>query len=142
MPDTGIFREQHRRILIKARELSQLMVADKLAEDTMDARSALAEMAGLINVHLAMEDQGLYPILLENSDPKVRREAEAYIAEMGSIGEEFKNYMQTWVHSNTAQDDPHRFIKDTRDILDKLTNRMYREDNELYILVERLDRDV
>ena len=140
MPDTRIFREQHRRILTKARELSQLMAVDKLADDAMSARLAVAELAGLINVHLAMEDQGLYPILLENSDPKVRAEAEKYIAEMGSIGGEFKEYMQTWAYTNAAEDDPKSFIKETQGILDKLSNRIYREDNELYVLVESLNQ--
>lgn len=140
MPDIKIFREQHHRILTKARELSNLMAADKLAEDDMSARLALAELAGLINVHLAMEDQGLYPILLEDSDPDVRREAQEYIDEMGSLGEEFMNYTQTWVHSNAAQQDPRLFISETREILDKLTNRIFREDHALYVLVEGLDQ--
>ncbi len=139
MLDTRIFREQHRRILTKARELSQLMSPDKLADDAISARLAVAELAGLINVHLAMEDQGLYPVLLENSDPKVRAEAEKYIAEMGSIGDEFKNYMQTWAYTTAAEDDPKNFVKETQSILAALTNRIYREDNELYVMVESLN---
>ncbi len=54
--------------------------------------------------------------------------------------DEFKEYMQTWAYTNAAEDDPKSFIKETQGILDKLSNRIYREDNELYVLVEQLDQ--
>lgn len=136
MIDTRMFREQHKRILKKAGEVSELVKKESLEGDALEARLAVAELAGWINVHLAMEDEALYPELVNAPEASVREKARDFIEEMGGIRSEFAAYVKTWAHTDAAEKEPGRFIRETNDMLRKLSNRIYREDNDLYPEVE------
>ena len=108
-----------------------------LAKDSVPARLGICELAGILNIHLAMEDQALYPHLLDHGDLKVRTLAQRYVDEMGDLNVKFKAYFWLWTAAQQIEDDPNGFIRETSRILGALTARIYCENNELYPLLER-----
>ncbi len=139
MIDIETYRRQHEEILGIAARILKPLEAPGLGQDAQEVHSLLSQLAGKLSVHLAMEDESLYPKLLDHSDDKVSSIASDYLCEMGDLAEKFKGYMDTWNTVESIEDDPDEFVSRTNQILSALTNRITREDKELYRLVEATD---
>ncbi len=137
MADTDLFREQHKRILKVADRLRARLEPHFLAGDAMETRLVVSELAGLLNVHLAMEDDSLYPSLRAHQDEVIRELAARYAEEMGGFSESFGEYVKKWTYSHLIQQDPQTFITETNEIMRALADRIAREDRELYPLVDQ-----
>jgi hypothetical protein len=130
---TETYRRQHRRLLELAGSISGQL--SQGAEAAQPMRSELSKLAGVLNLHLAMEDKGLYPSLTESDDPKTRETARAFAEEMGSLAGAFTSYNDRWTAVAISQE-PDVFAHETRRIFTALAARIDREDNELYPLLE------
>ena len=53
------YRKQHDAILLMAESIEKLLVPQKLKEDADGVRSMVSALVGKLNVHLAMEDDGV-----------------------------------------------------------------------------------
>lgn len=130
---TDLFKTQHQRI----RELSdQIRTALKLpdpARAAATARDHLAKMAGTLTVHLAAEDQVLYPRLSADKRREVSEVARRFQQEMGGLKETFGNHVKRWT-SDTVATDQAGFARETLALLGALATRMDREERELYPL--------
>ncbi len=135
---TDNFKKQHKELLQTAKEISDVLDAEKLSRNAGNARSLLSKLAGKLTVHLLMEDRSLYPNLLKHSDPNVQSLAKRYIDEMGDVKTTFEKYSKNWVTSSKIQDNPDGFVRETKGILDALAKRIEKEDNELYPAVDRI----
>lgn len=136
MPSTRLFREQHE-------ELKRLMesLRPQLNETPLSAMAlqSFKTYAHTLREHLAMEDRGIYPRLLAHGAEQVRLMAQIYQAEMGSLGRDFDALARQWDHqAQTAVVAP-ALIQEVKDMLDRLEQRMDREDHGLYALVDRLE---
>ncbi len=138
MSETKIFRDQHDELLKIASEISKHLSIDVLSKDAHEVRRLLSELLGNLDVHLTMEDKALYPQLLAHSDGRVKSVAGRFVYEMGGIGETLKDYRSKWRTPAAIQKDPSDFIKQTKAILDALTKRIEKENNELYKMVDEL----
>lgn len=63
------FRDRHKEMLDIANEISLHLNENELSED---ATSVLSKFFRKLNVHLAMEDNVLYPQLINYSDAKIK----------------------------------------------------------------------
>lgn len=136
MINTEMLRTQHEGLLDVAQEVSTHLDATKLRQDAYDVRTLLSKLSGKLKVHLAMEDDSLYPRLLESPDESVRTTTIRYQNEMGNISTTFHNYMAKWRTAQPIQDDPHEFIAQTHKLFSALAERIEREDNELYPMID------
>jgi iron-sulfur cluster repair protein YtfE (RIC family) len=132
---TENFIRQHHEILGMAGEISGLLKADLTLEDAAKIRNLLSNLAGKVSIHLAMEDNGLYPRLKESKDPAVQKTTLEFIREMGDIMEKFKAYSDRWPIPRSIHESPVRFIGETKLIFDALQNRIERENTILYPLL-------
>ena len=132
------FRRQHRQLLKITIEISNLLDPKGLAEDASNIRSLLSHLAGKLSVHLSMEDKYLYPNLLDSKDTRVSSLAKQYIDEMGDIKEVFGAYVKIWPSPTAIQNDPIKFINETKGIFEALQKRIDREDSNLYPLIDSL----
>ena len=139
MNDIETYRRQHEEILGIAAKILKPLEAPGLGKDAQKVHSLLSQLDGKLSVHLAMEDESLYPKLLDHSDEKVSSIASDYLCEMGDLAKTFRGYMDTWNTVASIEDDPDEFVSRTNQILSALTNRITREDKELYRLVEATD---
>jgi hypothetical protein len=89
-------------------------------------------------VHLAAEDNVLYPQLRKSADPKVRALAQRFVDEMQPISGAFKAYAVRWGSASTIQADAESFIRETKEILAALNARIRREHAELYSVADAL----
>ncbi len=136
MSNTQRFRDQHDDLLKIASEISSHLNVDELSNDASEARLLLSKLLGKLTIHLAMEDKALYPQMLGHSDERVRDMARKFMEEMGGLRGAVNAYKKKWSSALPIQNDPTDFISQTKGIFDALANRIEREDNELYKMVD------
>ena len=86
--------------------------------------------------HLKSEDWTLYPELLASSDPATVTIARQFIAEMGGLAAVFLDYADAW-SAGAIEADWRGYCRATKAIIEALTERMIRENEELYPLAEQ-----
>jgi hemerythrin-like domain-containing protein len=136
MRATDNLRRQHGTILAINRELLALLDTSSLGADGKAARSKIASLAGVLNVHLAMEDGVMYPRLMESTDPTVRETATIFVKQMGGLRSGFQSYVKRWMTPENIQAEPAEFVAQTRRIVEALAGRIQHEDEQLYPLVD------
>lgn len=134
---TQRYQDQHRELLALAGKLAGMLDPAKLGQDAEPARKCLGEMAGKLNVHLAMEDQVLYPALLKGPAQSADL-AKRFMEEMGGIKQAFGAYLATWPGAGAIQKDPSGFVTQTQGILGALGKRIEVEEGQLYPAAEKL----
>ena len=130
------FKRQHQEIRELVNMTTALLDHSALEKDPTQVRYKLSALSGKLLIHLSMEDQFLYPILMEQDDRQLQTTARKFLAEMGDLVTVFKNYSQKWISPSSIKANPAAFIKESTDILHALLQRIEREDRELYPLVE------
>lgn len=129
---TENFRRQHDELLQIVGEIVPQLQAEALAKNASTVRSQLSQLAGKLNVHLAMEDKSLYPMLIAHPDAAIAAKATAFSVEMGNIKEAFGGYMKRWATAALIQQSPKEFVSETNSIFATLGQRIERENNDLY----------
>ena len=138
MARTDKFRKHHDEILAMAREINALL-GDSISDATAETiRKLSARLAGLVGLHLAMEDKALYPELLSSSNQNVKATARRFSEEMGSIGAAFGAYMKKWSTTSAIKTSPSVFTLETKAIFNALSKRIHRENVELYVLLDEM----
>lgn len=127
---TRLYRQQHAEI----RRL--LDEADRSLVDAEACRSVLARLAGVLNIHLAMEDRALYPRMMTHDDPLVRETAMAYRQGMGQLGTAFEAFCRKWGAHGAIEVSPDHFSRAQRVMAQALKQRMDMEDGNLFELVD------
>lgn len=127
------FRTQHDDILRAMAEISERI---KAKAEPATLRTLLSGLAGKVNFHLAMEDQALYPRLMESGDAAVKARATKFKDQMGDLGEVFTRYNARWQVS-AIRGDAQGFADETRKVFGALAKRIERENAELYPLADQ-----
>jgi Hemerythrin HHE cation binding domain len=138
MEATETFRIQHDELFVIAKDIAGNLKADALRTDAKSVRLQLSKMAGVLGAHLSIEDRWLYPKLVTHADASVARLARQFQDEMSGLKEAFDAYMTRWETSQKIQANPEPFIKETLGLFEVLSQRMNRENSELYTLVDGL----
>ena len=133
---TGRLRAQHAELRIVVAKLLGIINSEIVADSAKQARTLLSELAGKLLVHLAMEDQTFYPLVVKHEAKSVRLLAERFLREMGGLRENFKAFERRWATATSITDEPNRFAEDANGALAGLTRRIEQEDHLLYPLVE------
>lgn len=129
---------QHRELVRTATELFGWLDERKLAAGAASAFSAVASLSGILKVHLAMEDESLYPHLIQHPDPELRSLARRFLEERGQVRQRFDAYREAWSSPAAIERDPPQFVEETREILGLLWNRMKMEDDVLHPEIVRV----
>jgi iron-sulfur cluster repair protein YtfE (RIC family) len=129
-------RGQHGQIMQLAAELHRAVDQGDGVRPVAALRWRLARE---LIAHLAMEDRLLYPSMIRSRDAKVAGTATHLKAEMGGLASEFTAYMAAWSDLRVARE-WEAFRSETRVVLDRLADRIRREDETLYPLADALSR--
>ena len=138
MAKSDRFRQQHDELLGLANALAGELDSTKLANDASPARSALSKLAGKLVLHLGAEDEYLYPALMASSDAETKKTAQEFVDEMGGIATAFIAYKDKWATATTIQSDVDGFINETKAIYGALAQRIDKENNILYPMMDKL----
>ncbi|MDJ0278338.1 hemerythrin domain-containing protein [Sphingomonas sp. 2R-10] len=88
-------------------------------------------LSRLLLAHLAKEDRLLHPMLQRGGDPVAAALSHRFEEEMGGLSDGFKAYMQDWDAQRIAAD-PGGFETATRSLATALSDRIRREETQLY----------
>ena len=122
--------------MILAAKLQAELVPGRVAADPAAARRLLARFRGLLLVHAAMENDALYPSLLDHRDANVRARARALFDEVGTIYDGVRQHGERWASPERIQAEATVFVQETLALLKTLGKRMARENAELYPLAD------
>lgn len=139
MRRTQHLREQHDRILEVSQQMTQRLASAEPAESKAVAlRKLLSTLVGKLTIHLAMEDESMYPLLLKHPDARLSQLGRRYMDEMGGLSKEVRSYADRWPSAVQIQRDLPRFSEETSRVLQALHERVGRENDELYPLIDLL----
>lgn len=144
MTRTASLRRQHDAALAIAGEIVVLLerVGDKPSRDDAYAVSMLlAKLTGVLRIHFAQEDRMLYPSLMASGRGGVAAVARAFFEEMGQIGPAFADFSEKWRSLGAILAEPARFRSECGAVFMALSDRIERENNELYPLADKLGQD-
>lgn len=139
MSATMMYRKQHVELI----EVVQA-IAGKLDETSLsnggatEATELLSQLAGKLLVHLAAEDYGLYPKMIESGNKEASSTAKKFQDEMGGLKGAFQEYYSAWNKPAAIQGDPAGFIEQTQGVFEALGARVEKENTVLYPLADRL----
>ncbi len=138
MSQAQMLRQHHRSLLEMAHELERGLEALDVRERRQRIVHCLSRMSGLLALHLAMEDKGLYPRLLAQSDQAVVETARRFFDEVGGFKRTFEDYRRRWMRPEAFESSWGEFAAESRMVLRALRDRIQREDRDIHQLMEAL----
>ena len=138
MSSLAQMRNEHAELVRIVKELQGLVDQDS-PPPSIKLFELRRWLSSLLIAHLKAEDWVLYPPLLASQDAEVARTARLFVDEMGGLAQAFTVYIERWDALSIESDWP-RYREESRGIIGALTNRIVRENQELYPLLERADR--
>ena len=133
---TDSLQRQHDEIIDIVTETASHLEPDKLQTKSDHVANLLKKLAGKLGAHLAMEDNVLYPKLLEHDDPNVKKITQEFIGEMGDLSVVFKNYVGRWQKAQDIKEKSTDFIKETNEVFAALGTRVEKENTILYPILD------
>lgn len=138
MSYTQKYRDQHVELLDFAKKISSHLTAAGIEQNADEISKQLNFLTGKLKMHLAIEDEFLYPNLKKNSDTNVQNMTEKFSQEMGGIAKAFMDYRAKWPTPSKMKENANDFIKDTEAVFKVLKDRIDRENNQLYALADKV----
>jgi len=95
----------------------------------------IEQLRTLLEEHLLLEDDFLYPVLKKRPDEGIRDLASRFSIELGNIKSAFVEYVGKWPSADSIVQSHSLFVSESKALLGALQNRIDREDNELFPLL-------
>lgn len=130
---TESYRKQHDAL----RNLIAEFPDSAAAVDEAKMRGLMVKFIGQLRAHLAMEDTYLYPTLIKHEDKTVREKAERFQLEMGTLAKSLDDFYSHWARAGMITANTAGFVEEWIKVRSALSNRISREDSDLYDLVDR-----
>lgn len=113
-------------------------VADR--QTAVDITLMLARLTGILRIHLALEDEILYPALRNSSDPDIAEIGARFWQEMGGLADRFLEFVERWKRADVLLAEQDRFRSESAAVFKALADRIDREHRDVYPLVARIGR--
>ena len=112
--------------------LLNLLTAEQQAVGTIAqvTHTLLCDLCDKVNQHLAEEHKGVFPELLSHGDQSVQNMVWGFINNDKPLQVEFKDYQHKWLR-NCEYAVSTDFIRETKQILESLEERMQLEDSKM-----------
>ncbi len=136
MARTEKFRQHHDELVALVGNI-QKSLSGNVAAEVDNISNTLTTITGKLTVHLAMEDNVLYPQMIASPDATISGAAKKFQTEMSGIKDVYVGFTKKWSKSAIAADTA-GFAKDFAGIAQALAQRITRENNELYPLADKL----
>ena len=137
-PRTEAFRRQHFELEQLANQLKRQLNEKSYPQNIDDVQTTLSAMEGLLRIHLAMEDNALYPKLMADQDPEIRALAIRFREDFGSVYQTFTDFRRKWNAERMAKE-PDEFPIHAKQVLQALTQRIQQENETLYPRVDAIE---
>jgi len=137
MRKTETYRTHHQELRGIVARIDAMLDPVSIANAPDTVANVVRELFGKFSVHLAIEDNSLYPRAKSHSDARLRDVAARFETEMGGLSQRFDAYRKAWPGPLAIARDPAAFVADTRAVLDALKARVAREESQLYDLIDQ-----
>jgi hemerythrin superfamily protein len=134
---TDVLKEQHKEILELAEKLSSCMNLNEISRNASGVRDLLSEYSRILTYHLTLEDEALYPALVNHTDEYIKTRAMDYLDKLSGLKHIFTEYLDRWPTAESVQVHPDEFIRETAEILEVISFRINLEESDIYQLVDR-----
>ena len=135
------FKHQHIDILRSIATLRALAQAGVEGNASAIAQGIVA-MSGTIKLHLAVEDQALYPALQRGGNAELARLGRQYQSEMASIASAYDAFARRWNTAENVRRNAEGFRNEANVVLRRVFERMQREDHDFYPRIEAQEETV
>ncbi|MBV8468367.1 MAG: hemerythrin domain-containing protein [Burkholderiaceae bacterium] len=137
MLNTQIYRNDHVALGAMIADFESRLVISKLQADPAECRKLLSNLIGKLRIHISSEDQLLYPQAASSSNPAIRALAQRFQSEMGPLAIQLKQYSERWLLPRDIAARPTDFMNESNGIVRALKERIRRENNEFYSMLEK-----
>ncbi len=141
MAFTDRLRQQHDLVTIMTDHLRDLVRRHRPGDNAIEIATQLARLLSVLRIHLAEEDELLYPALIATNDGIAVALAERYRVEMGSLAWDVEKFMRHWSSSAVIAQRFEAFESDLDRMLGALAARIERENFSLYPIADALIPD-
>ena len=138
MSSLAQLRQEHAELVTIVTQLNKL-IDHETPPPQVDLFQVRRKLSSVLIAHLKAEDWVLYPPLLSANDPAVAATAKQFVDEMGGLAQAYSVFNEKWDALSIEADWP-RYRVEAKGIIDALTNRILRENRDLYPLLERVQR--
>ncbi|MBW0144303.1 hemerythrin domain-containing protein [Sphingomicrobium clamense] len=138
MSRTSALRAQHDRIEQLAGKLDREVMARREGDDCDAIALLLAKLLGVLRIHLATEDQSLYPYMIDSGDQHASGLVQHFQDEMGGLAGTVSQFAERWTCARTMESGFADFRHELVAILSALSKRIARENDQLYPLADEL----
>lgn len=138
MSSLAHLREEHAELVRIVGQLQKLIEHDS-PPPQVELFQVRRKLSSVLIAHLKAEDWVLYPPLLNSSDAEISGTAQQFVDEMGGLAQAYSVFNEKWDALSIEADWAH-YQAEAKGIIDALTNRIVRENRDLYPLLEKLQR--
>ncbi len=128
-------KQQHKTILNSVDEIFADIQTEIDTPETSGILDKINQLSELLEEHLLIEDEFLYPLLKSQPQEQVRDIANLFIFELGGLKEAFGKYLNRWNSANFVSGSFKEFTSETNAIMKALVNRIQKEDSQLFPLI-------
>jgi len=129
------FKHQHVDILECIAALRKATQAG-IDENAAEIARLIVSMSSTIKLHLAVEDQFLYPALQSVGNAALSRMGKKFQEEMGAIASAYMGFAGRWNQAANVAADPEGFRSHANTVLKVIYGRMQKENTVFYPAIE------
>ncbi|MBV7273701.1 hemerythrin domain-containing protein [Clostridiaceae bacterium UIB06] len=130
-------QRQHNEVMDLANYILKNIKSRTIEQNLNEMVKSINIIAGKLKIHLLNEDKYLYPNLLSSSDLALNAFGKKYSEEMKEVSKTYEDYKFKYNTASKIKQNIEKFTKDTEVIFRVLSNRINREEKELYPLLDR-----
>lgn len=133
--DVTNLKRQHREVIDLVDYILNNVKNNTVDKNLDQVVKSINIISGKLKVHLLNEDKHLYPYLLNSSDAALNMFGKKYSEEMKEVSKGYEDYKSKYNTSSKIKQNIEEFKEDTKRIFGALSNRVEREEKELYPLL-------
>lgn len=138
MLNIKLLRKQHDDASEIIRYVLEKVNMNTVEEDAMEIGKNISILAGKLKIHLNSEDKWLYPALLKSNNKELKQFYDTYYNEMKDIVDLFTSYKNKYNTQSKIISNINEFKDESIHIFTLLTNRIKKENEHLYTLLEEI----
>lgn len=136
---SGLLKTQHFEIIKDLHSLEIHLEKPFSLEVLGNIRAILRGLDHRVVLHLAQEDNILYPRLLECSHDGIRRLASGFMADLGGLSAEFPKFVQRWQSEDAMVERWPEFVAESFRVIALIHRRIEMEEQQLFPLIDQLE---
>ncbi len=85
------YKDDHEQLEKLTTKIYPYLNIKDVLSDTRTIKSLIDDLISALDIHLAVEDKSLYPLLLNHTNQEIKSTVQSFIDEMGEIRQTVKN---------------------------------------------------